>query len=115
MITPIDWTNIFQDAALWTIILGILFLGAVVYSIINIRRFRPVHGNDEFQKSRAIVTEDLDPEGLVMVQGETWRASSSSGEVVTRGQRVKVVGREGMYLVVEPLAKPELRIDGRKE
>lgn len=115
LITPIDWVVALRDAGLWTIILVALFLAAVIYAVINIRRFSPVHGNDEFRKSRAIVTEDLNPEGLIMVQGETWRASSSSGEVIARGQRVKVVGRDGMYLTVEPLPNRNPKNDGRKD
>ncbi|MGE5543414.1 MAG: NfeD family protein [Bacillota bacterium] len=115
LITPIDWAVAFRDAALWMIILVFLFLVAVVYAIINIRRFSPIHGSDEFQTSRAIVTQDLNPEGLVMVQGEIWRASSPGGEVIPRGQRVKVVGREGMYLVVEPLSNRNLDKMGGKE
>lgn len=115
LITPIDWAIAVRDAAIWMIILGILFIGAVLYAVVNIRRFSPVHGNDEFQKSRAIVTEDLDPEGLVMVQGEIWRASSTGGEVISRGQKVRVVGRDGMYLMVEPLSKRNSENDGRQD
>ncbi|MGI6550719.1 MAG: NfeD family protein [Syntrophomonadales bacterium] len=115
LLTPVDWAVAIWDAALWTIILGALFLAAVIYAIINIRRFRPVHGNDEFGKSRAVVTEDLDPEGRVMVQGEIWRASSPTGEMIARGQRVKVIGREGMYLLVEPLQTGNPKMMGGKE
>lgn len=109
LVASTDWSVAFRDVALWVIIFGALFVGVVIFGFFDIRRFRPVHGNDEFQKSRAYVTEDLDPEGLVMVQGEIWRASSRSGEVIVRGQRVKVVGREGMYLMVEPLQQNDGR------
>ena len=61
------WTIVLKDAALWTIILGVLFLAAIIYALINISRFSPVHGRDELEL--AIVTEDLDPEGRVMVRG----------------------------------------------
>ncbi len=115
LITPMDWAVAIRDAALWTIILGALFVAAVIYAIINIRRFRPVHGNDEFQKSRAIVTEDLDPEGLIMVQGEIWRAVSPSGEMIAKGERVRLTGREGMYLLVEPLPTGNPKMMGGKE
>ncbi len=112
--SPSDWTIVLKDAALWTIILGALFLLAVVYALINISRFKPVHGNDEFESSRAVVTEDLDPEGRVMVQGEIWRAYSRSGEVIPRGQRVKVLGREGMNLIVEPIPNGNRKMMGGK-
>jgi membrane-bound serine protease (ClpP class) len=108
------WTIVLKDAALWTIILGVLFLAAVTYALINISRFNPVHGRDEFKSSRAIVTEDLDPEGRVMVQGEIWRACSKNGEVIPRGHRVKVLGREGMNLVVEPIPSGDRKMMGGK-
>jgi len=112
---PSDWTIVLRDAAFWTIILGALFLAAVIYALISISRFNPVHGNEEFRSSRAVVTEDLDPEGRVMVQGEIWRAYSKSGEVISRGQRVRVLGREGMNLVVEPIRNGDRNMMGGKK
>lgn len=115
LMDPSQWTIVLRDAAFWTIILGALFLAAVIYALISISRFNPVHGNEEFKNSRAVVTEDLDPEGRVTVQGEIWRAYSKSGEVVPRGQRVRVLGREGMNLIVEPIRNGDRKMMGGKE
>jgi membrane-bound serine protease (ClpP class) len=41
------------------------------------------------------------PEGTVRANGEAWQARCESG--VDAGQRVRVVGRDGLTLVVEPL------------
>jgi membrane-bound serine protease (ClpP class) len=43
---------------------------------------------------------DLSPRGKVFVHGETWDARS--GRPVRQGQRVRVLGLEGMELEVEP-------------
>jgi membrane-bound serine protease (ClpP class) len=112
-VEPVMPTNAFRDLAVVTGVIGTMFVGFVIFGVLNIRRFRPVHGNDEFRESRAQVTEDLNPEGRVKVQGEIWRASSRNGELIARGQRVNVVGREGMYLIVEPLENRISEKDGR--
>jgi membrane-bound serine protease (ClpP class) len=44
---------------------------------------------------------DLSPRGKVFVHGETWDARS--GRPVRQGQRVRVLGLEGMELEVEPV------------
>jgi membrane-bound serine protease (ClpP class) len=47
------------------------------------------------------VREELDPEGLVFVDGALWRARSS-GERIAAGRRVEVVRIEGLLLHVRP-------------
>lgn len=46
--------------------------------------------------------EPLDPEGIVLVFGERWSATSPSGEIDV-GTQVRVVSVDGMRLVVEPV------------
>jgi len=51
----------------------------------------------------AIVTSDIDPElgiGQVRVGSEKWSAKSSDGAKIAEGKNVKVVGIEGVKLVV---------------
>lgn len=102
---PVGWFAAFKALALGVGVVGALFVGIVIAGLLRIRRSRPVHGDDEFSESRAYVVEDVDPEGLIRVQGEIWRANSQDGEVITRGQRVSIVGREGMLLIVKPFKK----------
>ena len=44
---------------------------------------------------------DCRPYGTVRIRGEVWQARCESG--VDAGQRARVVGRDGLTLVVEPL------------
>ena len=44
------------------------------------------------------VAEECRPYGLVRVQGELWRAHCDAG--AARGERVRIVGREGLTLEV---------------
>ena len=43
---------------------------------------------------------DCRPDGTVRVNGEEWRARSETG--ASAGERIRVVGRERLTLVVEP-------------
>jgi membrane-bound serine protease (ClpP class) len=44
---------------------------------------------------------EVRPEGMVRVRGEDWRARSEAG--VSAGHRIRVVGRDQLTLLVEPL------------
>jgi membrane-bound serine protease (ClpP class) len=46
----------------------------------------------------------LAPEGTVFVHGEYWTARAAAP--VERGERVRVIGLEGMVLTVEPADRP---------
>jgi membrane-bound ClpP family serine protease len=47
--------------------------------------------------------EECRPYGLVRIQGELWRARC--GEGAARGERVRIVGRDGLTLEVEREAR----------
>ncbi|MCS7051842.1 MAG: nodulation protein NfeD, partial [Thermomicrobium sp.] len=63
---------------------------------------RPATGREALLGARALVRRPLEPEGLVFVEGELWRARSVAGSIPA-GQPVRVVGMEGLVLLVEPL------------
>src|SRR5690606_25387648 len=44
----------------------------------------------------------LEPEGAVRIAGERWKAAAASGVPIGEGERVRVAGRDGMTLIVEP-------------
>ena len=48
------------------------------------------------------VIETLDPEGMIMVQGEIWKAVSLFGEI-KKGGRVRIKEIKGLTLYVEPI------------
>jgi membrane-bound serine protease (ClpP class) len=49
--------------------------------------------------SRGEVVKSLDPEGMVKIRGELWKAKSA-GRKINVGTEVVVVGREGLKLIV---------------
>jgi membrane-bound serine protease (ClpP class) len=50
------------------------------------------------------VQRDIAPLGTVFVGGETWSARTTDGESIGRGDKVKVLGQEGLTLVVEKIS-----------
>lgn len=49
-----------------------------------------------------MVSERIDPEGLVRVRGELWMARlSGEGHAIEKGESVTVVGMDGLTLLVE--------------
>lgn len=57
-----------------------------------------------------IVLEPLAPRGRVRVRGESWKAECvAPGDRLDRGERVRVLRREGLILLVEPLNTGRLK------
>ncbi len=52
--------------------------------------------------SDGFVKQALTPLGIVYTVGEEWSARSSTGAEIPSGARVRVVGQEGLTLIVEP-------------
>ena len=49
--------------------------------------------------SKAMVVSKIDPEGMVKVKGELWKAQST-GERIDVGEEVTVVGQKRLKLIV---------------
>ncbi len=54
--------------------------------------------------ARAVTTSECRPQGQVRLRGELWQARCPEGAGV--GEAVRVVGREGLSLLVEPETRP---------
>jgi len=54
--------------------------------------------------SDGVVKKALAPLGVVYTVGEEWSARSASGSVIPAGESVRVIGQEGLTLLVEPAA-----------
>jgi membrane-bound serine protease (ClpP class) len=64
------------------------------------RRRRIQAGAETLIGARAVVAASCRPAGHVRVQGELWRARCEAG--AEAGETVRIVGREGLTLLVEP-------------
>lgn len=93
----------------WNVILfGIAVVAEVGEIFLWIRfldRYR-VHGGAEGMiGERATVLEACDPDGLVRVHGEVWKATVEGGEPLAEGERATVRSVEGLRVIVERLQK----------
>jgi membrane-bound serine protease (ClpP class) len=68
-------------------------------------RARPRGGTEGILGEVGVVKEDLDPEGLVFVHGEYWRARAT--EKLEPGEKVQVEGIEGLVLKVKKTTNEE--------
>jgi membrane-bound serine protease (ClpP class) len=88
----------------WPTIIGLAlgtgaFFAFAVAKAVAAQRRRPVTGFEGIVGRTAVVREALDPEGMVLAEGELWRAESESGPLAV-GEKVIVVGRDGYRLHV---------------
>jgi membrane-bound serine protease (ClpP class) len=81
-------------------------MALVAFKIVQVRRAPVVTGTSELIGQLGIVRETLDPDGLIFVHGELWRARTEGGPLAP-GTAVRV-GQidEGLVLEVEPADEP---------
>jgi membrane-bound serine protease (ClpP class) len=53
------------------------------------------------------VRRPLAPLGSVYAAGEEWTATSADGRPLERGTKVRIVARDGLVVIVEPVAEPD--------
>jgi membrane-bound serine protease (ClpP class) len=88
------------------ILLGLFFLFGVA-AVVRAHKRKPEAGKEELLGDVGRVMEDLDPEGVVKLHGELWKAKSRSGERIPVGEKVKVVEVDGLTLIVEKVEEKE--------
>jgi membrane-bound serine protease (ClpP class) len=80
--------------------------GVYIRTIIRpIRAKKKLTGPESLVGKVGVALTDLNPAGEVRVEGIMWRARVAAG-AIPAGSTVKVTGREGLSLVVEPTEKP---------
>ncbi len=70
-------------------------------------RRKPVQGLTVMLGSEGEVVSPLIPEGMVRIKGELWVAKSAS-ETMDTGEKVTVVGQDGLKLIVRKLSPSDL-------
>ena len=77
-------------------------VGLAGLKIVQVRRAAVVTGQDELIGQVGVVRQELDPEGLVFVHGELWRARTNDGPIAP-GREVRVEGLDdALTLTVAP-------------
>lgn len=88
----------------WATIIGLAvataaFFAFAVSKVVAIHRRQPTTGTEGLIGQTAVVRRALDPDGMVLVEGELWVAEAESGPIPV-GERVIVVSRDGYRLRV---------------
>lgn len=89
------------------VLLGLFFLFGAA-TVVKAHRKKPEAGREELVGQVGKVVEELDPEGVVKLHGELWKAESRDGSRIQVGDRIRVVEVRGLTLIVE-------RVEERKE
>ena len=85
---------------LYILILGIsLFL---YFKIFKAMRQQVKTGREAMIGKKALVVEDIDPEGKIQYAGEIWDASARKSRIL-KGEQVKINGFRGLVLQVEKI------------
>jgi len=77
------------------------FLIIVIRAVYKVHRQKPVTGEAGITGETAVVCQDLNPQGLVKVYGEIWKAVSKDGKKIKKGQEVKIISLKGLTLLVK--------------
>jgi membrane-bound serine protease (ClpP class) len=81
------------------------FFLTVVSLALKARRRRIVSGSEELIGASGVALEGFKHEGRVRIHSEDWNARTRAP--LTAGQKVRVTGREGLTLLVEPQPKED--------
>ena len=73
------------STSLWVVLaiagtIAVLF-AFVITKVVQARRAKPQTGIEELRGEIGVVRRSLDPEGVVFVHGELWRARSTNGPI----------------------------------
>ena len=79
------------------------FVLVVVGQVARARRAPVLTGSEHYLGQIATVRQALQPVGRVWFEGQSWFAETKSGRDVEAGRIVRVVGLEGLTLIVEPI------------
>jgi membrane-bound serine protease (ClpP class) len=89
-----------------------LFFGFVVSKALAMRHLPPAQGPEAIVGREGVVLgAGLDPEGVVRVAAEEWKATSAAGPI-PGGSRIRVTRLDGLVLTVEPLEPEHAQIGG---
>ena len=86
---------------------GLFFIGAL-YLVLRSHGRRPVSGSEGMIGRRAVVVEDLNPDGMVRCHGEIWSARGVGGALFSRDDEVVVSDMDGFTLLVSDGARDKL-------
>lgn len=83
---------------------SVTFIWYALTTVVRGRFATPTVGREELLGRRGVAVSDLDPLGIVLLDGARWRATADRGVVLTAGAAVEIVGITGLELEVDPVS-----------
>jgi membrane-bound serine protease (ClpP class) len=84
-----------------------VFFGFLVYKVAEAKSMKVQTGPDVILSLEGVASTQLDPYGEVRIGGEFWKARTEEG-IVETGTKVKIVGRDGLLLIVKKVSDANL-------
>ena len=85
---------------------GLFFVFAVTKGL-KIQWRKPISGKENMVGMVGKATTNLNPDGQIFVNGETWQAISSNGTPIKKGEKVIIISLDGLSLTVKKFDKQE--------
>jgi membrane protein implicated in regulation of membrane protease activity len=105
MLLAASIVGLFVLSGPWNVILFcaalVVEIGEIYLWIRFLERYRVRGGAEGMVGERGTVVEACAPVGIVRVRGELWKARANHGESLAPGERLTVLGVDGLTLDVE--------------
>jgi membrane-bound serine protease (ClpP class) len=88
------------------------FLIIVIRATYKVHRQKPMTGEAGIIGETAVVCQELNPDGLVRVNGEIWKAVSQNGKKIKKGHKVEILSLKGLTLQVKILKRQKNKKGG---
>lgn len=98
---PVEWFRAFRLTVYGMAAVTLGFLILVISRLFPLRNLPSIFQQEGMVGYTGVVMEDLNPQGMIKIRGEWWKARSQREETIPAGISVEVVGREGMTLLVK--------------
>jgi membrane-bound serine protease (ClpP class) len=98
-----SFLRVSMPAAITTLVIVTGFFTLVLAAIVRVQRQRPVTGREAMIGALGVAKTGIGTGGTVLVTGELWQASvAQTSQPIAAGQRVRVIGVDGLHLTVQP-------------
>ena len=93
--------------AMWMVVLAVAasvtFIWYALTTVVRGRFATPTVGREKLLGRRCLTVTDLQPEGIVLIDGERWLATADRGVEIHAGVPAEIVGLTGLILEVDPV------------
>jgi len=93
--------------AMWMVLLAVVasvtFIWYALTAVVRGRFATPTVGREDMLGRRCLTVTALEPEGIILIDGERWLATADRGVEIHAGVPAEIVGLTGLVLEVDPI------------